>query len=115
MKEHSLFHKVFKSKYFQYGSLLNTEVGTNPSWAYRSLLEGTKVIEKCAKWKIGNGESIPITAYPWALINYPFRITDEGCYNPNLTLVRQLINGSSNWNEDLIRNSFDNQVTEAIL
>ena len=88
-KEHSLFHKVFKTKYFRYGSFLNAGEGTNPSWAQRSLLEGCKVIERGAKWKVGNGESISILSDPSTLDIYPFSVRPEDCHNQHLILVKQ--------------------------
>ena len=63
-KEHSLLYKVFKAKYFRYESFLSTGVGNNPSWAWRSLLEGRKVIEKGTKWQVGKRSQIAIKSDP---------------------------------------------------
>ena len=114
-KEHSLFHKVFRSKYFRTSSFLNAKASLNPSWAWRSLLEGRKVIDKGSKWRIGNGECMTITDDPWMSNNYLFRIQQEACHNPHLQLVKQLMDKANKWNVNLTKHSFDEQVVEEIL
>ena len=114
-KEHSLFHKIFKSRYFKYGSFMNAELGNNPSWAWRSLLEGRKVLEKGLKWKVGDGESISIQADPWLFNQYPYYLPPNGCHNRNLILVKQLIRDDGCWNEDMIRDQFLPEIADSIL
>ena len=60
---------------------MNGPVGNNPSWAWRSLLEGRKVIEKGLKWKIGRGDKIVIQTDPWIFNSYPFSLAQNACYN----------------------------------
>ena len=71
-KEHSQFFKVFKGKYFKYNSFLQAEAGNNPSSAWRSLLEGRKVIEEETKWHVGKGDQITIQTDAWLSNEYPF-------------------------------------------
>ncbi|KAM1034097.1 hypothetical protein ACFX2A_038402 [Malus domestica] len=39
--------------------------GSRPSWAWSSLLEGRKIIERGAKWQIGNGQCVKISSDNW--------------------------------------------------
>ena len=111
----SLFYEVFKSKYFRYGSLLNATIGNNSSWAWRSLLEGRKVIEKGAKWQVGKGDKIDIHSDPWVSSSYPFSLRSNTCQSQNLHLVKQLMNEDGTCNENIIRSSFEHEVAEIIL
>ncbi|XP_029145698.1 uncharacterized protein [Arachis hypogaea] len=42
----SSLSRMFKAKYFRYTDFLHAEIGSIPSWGWRSVLEGRKVIEK---------------------------------------------------------------------
>ncbi|XP_016193039.1 uncharacterized protein LOC107633966 [Arachis ipaensis] len=52
-KTDSLLHRVYKAKYFSYSPFMNAQIGQNPSWAWRSILEGRNVLEKGLNWQIG--------------------------------------------------------------
>ena len=43
---HSLFHKVFKAKYFSSCSFLEANAGSNPSYTWKSILVGQNVLLK---------------------------------------------------------------------
>ncbi|XP_043703872.1 uncharacterized protein LOC122653966 [Telopea speciosissima] len=51
----SLWAKFTKAIYFPRCNFLDASVGRNPSWAWRSILEGRKVIDLGQLWSIGNG------------------------------------------------------------
>ncbi|XP_016177721.1 uncharacterized protein LOC107620010 [Arachis ipaensis] len=61
----SLISKVYKSKYYKYTDFLRAEAGNNPSWGWKSVLEGRKVLEKGLLWKIGRGISVRIREDSW--------------------------------------------------
>ena len=54
---HSLFYRVYKSRYFSNWSFLDAELGRNPSYVWRSLLAARDVIIEGSKWKVGDGRS----------------------------------------------------------
>ena len=111
---HSLFYKVFRGKYFQNGDIMSATIGTNPSWAWWSLLEGRKVLEKGIKWKVGNGCNINVYEDPWLSNTYPFRIASTIQYNLDIVLVKQLMNEDGSWNVDLIDANFPQDVAMQI-
>ena len=47
--------QVFKSKYFPYGDFLNSKLGSNPSYAWRSIHNSLEVIRRGTRWRVGNG------------------------------------------------------------
>ena len=56
----SLLHRVLKAKYFKSTSFLEAQVGNNPSYTWRSLMEAKSVVERGMRWNIGNGRSVDI-------------------------------------------------------
>ena len=55
----SLFYRVFKSKYFLNYSLFEAK-SSSGSFAWKSILWARHLIEKRARWRVGDGQSIKI-------------------------------------------------------
>jgi hypothetical protein len=62
---HSLVTCIFKTRYFPYTSFLNTKVGHNQSYVWRSILRAQFIVRGGARWSICSGASIPILDTPW--------------------------------------------------
>ncbi|GAA0157021.1 hypothetical protein LIER_38387 [Lithospermum erythrorhizon] len=45
-RQASLLYKILKGRYFRNSNFLNAKVGSNPSFGWRSLIEGRKVLKK---------------------------------------------------------------------
>ena len=58
--EDSLFHKVFKAKFFPNCSIIECESFNKGSYAWKSIIQAKHVIELGRIWRVGNGESIQI-------------------------------------------------------
>ena len=58
--ENSLFHRVFKSRFFPRGTILEAKDSPSASYAWRSILIGRDVIAKGAIWRVGDGKQIKI-------------------------------------------------------
>ena len=56
----SLIHRVLKAKYFLNSMASEAELGRRPSYAWRSIWNAKKVVDRGAKWCIGNGEGVRI-------------------------------------------------------
>ena len=61
----SILAKVYKAKYFPYDDILNVKLGSNPSYAWRSIFNSLEVIRKGTRWKVGNGKRIHIWEDKW--------------------------------------------------
>lgn len=108
--QHSLVYRVYKAKYFPKCSLMEANLGTNPSFIWRSLLKGRDTLVKGIKWKVGDGRSINVWRDKWLPVT-PGGQQDE---NSGL-LVRDLIDEDRNWwNEELIDMVFDRRTATAI-
>ncbi|XP_015972358.1 uncharacterized protein LOC107495706 [Arachis duranensis] len=90
----SLLSKIFKGKYYRYSNIMRAETGNQPSWGWRSLLEGRKVLEKGICWRVGNGNSIRVSQDPWVATSQSFLVSHSSVIsNQNLEVpwVNELI------------------------
>ena len=62
---HSLFYQVYKSRYFPNCSFMDAEVGSNPSYVWRSLLGARDLIKEGSKWQVGDGTYINVSTHKW--------------------------------------------------
>ncbi|KAK9288426.1 hypothetical protein L1049_016883 [Liquidambar formosana] len=56
-KPFSMLTRILRGKYFHNSSFLEAKLGNNPSWSWRSLLEGRKILQVGVRWRISNGKS----------------------------------------------------------
>ncbi|OMO97058.1 reverse transcriptase [Corchorus capsularis] len=63
--EASLCYRILKAKYFTNNSLIDANLGRNPSFLWRSLLAGRKVIIEGSRWRIGNGMTVKVWEDKW--------------------------------------------------
>ena len=56
----SLIHRVLKVKYFLNSMVSEVELGRRPSYAWRSIWNAKKVVDRGVRWCIGNGEGVKI-------------------------------------------------------
>lgn len=61
----SLCAKLYKARYYPNGDVLNLKLGSNPSYAWRSIFKALKVIRKSTRWRVGNGKLIHIWEDKW--------------------------------------------------
>ena len=51
-RQDSLVDKVFKAKYFPTSSLLEAQLGTNPSYIWRSVWGSLNLLREGARWRV---------------------------------------------------------------
>lgn len=57
--------KVLKASYFANTDFLLAQIGANPSYVWRSILESQEIIRKGACWRIGDGNTMSIGMDSW--------------------------------------------------
>ena len=114
--ENTLCHKVLRAKYFPNVDFLQADVGNNPSFLQRSLLEGRNVLELGSLWRVGDGRRIEIFNSKWLKKIPNGRPSRQGRQSSILNKVEELIvNDDRVWKEELIRESFSRLVANAIM
>uniref|UniRef100_A0A803QFT1 Reverse transcriptase domain-containing protein n=1 Tax=Cannabis sativa TaxID=3483 RepID=A0A803QFT1_CANSA len=61
----SLVSKIYKARYFPNCSFLAAEIGGNPSFIWRSMMEALPLIKQGAALRVGSGSAIDILQDPW--------------------------------------------------
>ena len=56
----TLFHQVFKAKYFEHSTFLRAKLGNQPSFAWRSIMAAKETVVEGAQWNVGNGSKVRI-------------------------------------------------------
>ena len=51
----SLVARVYKAKYFPFEDVLHSRIGSNPSYAWRSIHNSLRVLKDGTRWRLGNG------------------------------------------------------------
>ena len=105
--EQSLVHKILKAKYFPHGHILTAELGTKPSFTWRSVWGARGIIQKGSRWLIGNGEKVRIWEDRWLPRPYSFRPITVGRAEDATRRVAELIDKVNGvWNEPVVRSWF---------
>lgn len=53
---HLLLYCVYKARYFTLCSSMEAELGTNPSFVWRNLLQAWEVIREGSAWQVSSGQ-----------------------------------------------------------
>jgi ribonuclease HI len=111
----SLSARILKAVYYPATSILEAELGSNPSQIWRAILDGREVLKQGLIRRIGNGYSTKIWGCNWIPREPLLRPLLPLVPNPP-TMVHEIINHSeATWNSNLIRQVFLPMDAEAIL
>ena len=91
----SLFYRVFKEKYFPNCSIFEAN-SSSSSFAWKSILQPKKLIERGASLRVSDGKSIRIFHDAW-LLNEDGRITSPWTHLAPEASVNLLINQDTSW------------------
>ncbi|GAA0174291.1 hypothetical protein LIER_27713 [Lithospermum erythrorhizon] len=95
-----------KQGYFWHSSFLNAKVGSRPSFGWRSLLEGRKVLLKGTRWRVGDGRSIDMWKEQWLPRVSDFFLRGERGDKPKW--VSQLIQGGE-WSREAMERAVEGE------
>ena len=111
-----LVAKIFKAKYFPNGDILKAKLGSNRSYARRSIYNSLEVIQRGTRWKVGNGKMIHIWDDKWLPTPSTYKVISHRQDFNDYPMVSSLIDVDSKcWKIDLIRELFLPFEAETIL
>jgi len=106
-KPESLIARVFKARYFPHSDILQANIGSSPSYAWRSLHQALWVLNKGCCWKVGNGTSINIWDDRWLPFQNGFKVLTKAPTTQNVRFMKDLIlKNPPRWNQELIGQLF---------
>lgn len=113
----SLMARVFKSRYFKDSDPLNAQLGSRPSFAWRSIHAAQKLVKQGAKVIIGNGKETKIWRDRWVgtkpammITSMRFQEVDRHTRVAEDMRVSDLLCGDGReWNQDLLRRLFTDE------
>ncbi|KAG8478940.1 hypothetical protein CXB51_028941 [Gossypium anomalum] len=111
----SLVAQVFKAKYFPTEEFLNSLLGNNSSYTWKSIWASKGVLMKGICWKVGRGTHISVLNDAWIPVARNFRLSSV-VNNLNDFKVADLIdNNVRELKRELIVNTFSEEVAGKIL
>ncbi|XP_074327492.1 uncharacterized protein LOC141665405 [Apium graveolens] len=110
----SLVERVFKARYYPEGFFLSANVGSNPSYIWRSIMEAQIVLKRGVVRRVGTGTTVSITKDPWLPNDDPYVHTDnEAIRDRNVDAL--MIPGQYAWDVDVIKDVFVDRDAKLIL
>ncbi|XP_012849908.1 PREDICTED: uncharacterized protein LOC105969681 [Erythranthe guttata] len=62
---HRLLGRIYKARYYPLSNILDSSLGSNPSYTWRSICGAIDLLKKGTRWRIGNGENVQIWGDRW--------------------------------------------------
>lgn len=61
----SLVGRLFQARYYPRGTVLEAELGSNPSYVWRSIVAARDLVKLGSRWRVGGGDQICVLGQPW--------------------------------------------------
>ncbi|GAU44570.1 hypothetical protein TSUD_139430 [Trifolium subterraneum] len=112
----SLITRLFKTRYFSRSDFLQSNIGHNPSYIWRSIWSAKFIVHDGHKWSIGSGHNISIWDQKWlvngAVISKPPNLVEE---LHHLNVSDLFGDYDKHWNVNLVNSLFDTSVIDMVL
>ena len=103
----SLVAQVYKAKYFTNDDILSSNIGSNPSYAWRSIHNSLQVLKEGTRWRVGNGKRIHIWEDRWLPTPTTYKVISPQKDFDNFPMVSSLLDEDTKWwKTDLVRSIF---------
>ena len=112
----SWLHKVPKAKYFKRSCFIEAQLGNNPSYTWRSLMESESIIDRGLRWIIGNGRSVNVWRDRLLPTLDSFKVISPRGQGSVVERVEHLLDMERGlWDVDKVQNTFLPFEAEAVL
>jgi ribonuclease HI len=115
-KPHTLVARLYKARYFPNSTLFDSNIGHNPSYAWRGIWKARQVLMNGCRWSIGNGKNIKVMSDPWLREKEGTWIPSpqvQGAYN--ITVNELMIENVKMWDKVKIDSLFPQHIAKCIL
>jgi hypothetical protein len=111
----SMVAKILQAKYFPNSTFLQANLGSKPSYVWRSLFNSRELLVQGMIWRVGDGKSIQVWGDRWLPNQTSYAVQSiQNIISPNAK-VADLIDGElKGWNLSLIKEIFDEDEAKAI-
>lgn len=111
----SMVSKVYKARYYPTGNFLSAELGSNPSYVWRSILESQNLLKNGVIRRVGNGSTVDILKDPWLPCDEdPYVRTDHEALKGNMVSSLMAMDQEA-WDTDLVKDIFESRDANLIL
>jgi hypothetical protein len=116
-KPNSLVARILKARYFPRSSLLDSNLGNNPSFTWRSIWKSRQVLLYGCRWCIGDGSSnIKVMGDPWLReVDGRWVTSPQNQGVHNLYLQHIMLPNSKQWDGVKIKSLFSDHEAKKIL
>ncbi|KAG2679988.1 hypothetical protein I3760_11G077300 [Carya illinoinensis] len=105
-----------QKKYYKDEDFLNSRLGSQPSYAWRSIYGAKSLLQEGLIWRFGNGRSISIWKNRWLPKPWTFKVQTPPLNLPHIAKVQDLIDGDNRrWHANLVRQIFSDSDADCIL
>lgn len=95
--------------------MINAELGHNPSFIWRSLLEAQHLLRKGARWRVGDGTKISILGLPWLMTTESPCITSEPDPLQNHTVTSLMCMERKEWDTEVLADVLNERDRSCVL
>ncbi|KAL6500925.1 hypothetical protein OROHE_025122 [Orobanche hederae] len=99
----SLVSRIYKARYYPHSSYLDADIGNNPSYVWRSIIESQALVKGGIVRRIGNGYKTDIWKHPWLpdRLN-PYVETEMPIQLAGATVASLMLPDGSGWDEECL-------------
>ena len=111
----TLFNKVFKAMFFPNTTIMEAKGSRLGSYAWKSILIGRDVIQRGARWRVGNGKKIRVWQDHWLPRKHPPLLSICPLADFEDSTVDILIDPQTRqWNVEMVEGLFNEEEAELI-
>lgn len=111
----SLVARIYKARYFPYGSFWTAFEHASPSYSWRRLFGTQDLLKQGSCWQVGDAKNILIWTDNWIPGVPSFKPTLPEVHVDDLARVNELIGDPGSWDGEKVRSLFSHQDVEAVL
>ena len=93
----SLAARILKVKYFSFCDILHANLGSSPSFAWRSIFNSLEVLRSGTRWRVGNGRLIHIWDDKWLPNLSTYKVISSPRPLEDYPMVSSLIDPMTRW------------------